>query len=82
MNNIENPAIIERALNKIRPAIRLDGGDVQFVRFQDGIIYIRLKGACVGCPASIYTVKLGIEQSLKEAIPDLLEVVALEEDEE
>jgi Fe-S cluster biogenesis protein NfuA len=73
---------IEIILDQIRPTIQMDGGDVEFVRFQDGIVYVRLVGACVGCPASSYTVKLGIEQAIKDVMPDVFEVIALDEDEE
>ena len=72
---------IEAVLDQIRPNIQMDGGDIEFVEFQDGIVYIRLTGACVGCPASIYTVKLGVEQAIKDVIPDVVEVVAVDQDE-
>lgn len=70
---------IEAALDQIRPNIQMDGGDIEFVRFQDGIVYVRLHGACVGCPMSRYTVKLGVEEYLKEHLSEVEQVVALEE---
>lgn len=66
---------IESVLDTIRPNIQMDGGDIEFVNYEDGIVYIRMTGACVGCPASIFTLKMGIEQTLKEHIPDIVEVV-------
>lgn len=81
MTDVERYSTIESVLDQIRPNIQMDGGDVELVKFQDGIVYVRLTGACVGCPASIYTVKLGIEQSIKDVMPEVIEVVAVDEDE-
>lgn len=72
-------ARIEDVLDQIRPNIQMDGGDISFVKFQDNIVYVRLSGACVGCPAAAYTMKLGVEEAIKDRIPDVLEVVALED---
>jgi Fe-S cluster biogenesis protein NfuA len=63
--------------NEIRPAVALDGGDITFDRFEDGILYLELKGSCSGCPSSSDTLKLGIEQRLKSEIPELIEVVSI-----
>jgi len=61
---------IEKALGQIRPALQADGGDVELVEVtDDGVVKVRLTGACGCCPMSTYTLKLGIEQKLKEAIP-------------
>ena len=70
---------IEIALDQIRPNIQMDGGDVVFVEYKDNVVYIKMTGACVGCPASSYTLKLGIEEAIKEHVPDILEVVALQD---
>lgn len=70
---------IEDALDQIRPNIQMDGGDVIFVEYKDNVVYIKMTGACVGCPASIYTLKMGIEEVIKERVPDILEVVALQD---
>lgn len=72
---------INEILDQLRPNVQMDGGDIKFVKFQDGIVYVKLSGACVGCPASQFTLKLGIEQALKEQIPEVVEVVAVDEDE-
>ncbi len=63
--------------HEIRPFVARDGGDVLFVGFRDGIVELVLQGACSGCPSSTATLKLGIERRLKEAVPEVLEVVAL-----
>ncbi len=68
---------IEDLLQELRPTIQMDGGDIEFVSFKDGIVSLRLHGACVNCPLSLYTVKLGIEERLKEHIPDIQEVIAI-----
>ena len=72
---------IASVLDEIRPNIQMDGGDLEFVRFQEGVVYVRLSGACVGCPMSNYTLKMGIETALKERITEVHEVIALTGDE-
>ena len=62
---------IQAALDKIRPALQADGGDVEFVAYEDGIVKVRLQGACGGCPMSQMTLKNGIERVLKEEIPEI-----------
>lgn len=61
---------------EIRPAVANDGGDVTLDRFEDGIVYLFMRGACAGCPSSSATLKMGIETRLKEAIPEVIEVVS------
>ena len=65
---------IEQALNKIRPALRADGGDVEFVGVEDGVVKVRLTGACGGCPMSQMTLKMGVERVLKQEIPEVKRV--------
>jgi Fe-S cluster biogenesis protein NfuA len=62
---------------EIRPAVAMDGGDITFEKFQDGIVFLHMKGSCSGCPSSTATLKMGIENRLKGAIPEVLEVVAV-----
>ena len=72
---------IKEVIEQLRPNIQMDGGDVEFVRFDDGIVYVRFHGACVGCPASIFTLKGGIEEALKEQLYDVVqEVMLVDED--
>jgi Fe-S cluster biogenesis protein NfuA len=66
------------ALDKIRPALKADGGDVELVDVKDGVVTVRLTGACAGCPMSIMTLKNGIERIVKEEVPEVKEVVAAE----
>lgn len=72
---------ISSVLDELRPNIQMDGGDIEFVRFQDGVVYVRMLGACVGCPMSVYTLKMGIETALKERITEVHEVIPLQDDE-
>lgn len=65
---------VEKALNKIRPALQADGGDVELVEVKDGVVKVRLTGACGGCPMSQMTLKMGIERQLKKEIPEVKEV--------
>jgi Fe-S cluster biogenesis protein NfuA len=68
---------IEHVLDQIRPNLRADGGDVELVEVKDGIVSLRLQGACAGCPMSTMTLKNGIERILKEEISEVKEVVAV-----
>lgn len=65
---------IKLVLNKIRPFIQADGGDVEFVKFEEGVVYVRLHGACVGCSIVDYTLKDGIETLLLEEVPGVVSV--------
>jgi len=65
---------IEEALKKIRPSLQADGGDVDFISYEDGVVKLRLRGACGGCPMSQMTLKMGIERILKKEIPEVREV--------
>lgn len=68
---------VEAVLNEIRPALQADGGDVELVGVNDGMVSVRLTGACAGCPMSTMTLKMGIERILKEKLPEIKEVVAV-----
>lgn len=66
---------IQSVLNEVRPALQRDGGDCELVEVTDeGIVRVRLTGACAGCPMSTMTLKMGIEATLKERIPDVRSV--------
>ncbi|MDK2856175.1 MAG: hypothetical protein PWQ86_1388 [Bacillota bacterium] len=67
---------VEQALAKIRPALQADGGDVELVSVEEatGIVKVRLTGSCGGCPFALMTLKQGIEQTLKEEVPEVKEV--------
>ena len=68
---------VEQVLEKIRPVLVADGGNVELVDVKDGIVSVKLTGACSGCPMSTMTLKNGIERLLKEEIADVKEVVAV-----
>ena len=65
---------VEAALAKIKPALQADGGDVTLVDVKDGVVEVKLVGACAGCPMSRLTLKNGFERVLKEEIPEIKEV--------
>ena len=62
---------IEKALEKIRPALRADGGDIELADVVDGVVKVRLTGACGGCPMSQMTLKMGVERVLKQQVPEV-----------
>jgi Fe-S cluster biogenesis protein NfuA len=68
---------VEKVLDKIRPSLMADGGNVELVDVEDGKVKVRLTGACGGCPMSQMTLKMGIERLLKQEIPEIEEVVAV-----
>lgn len=65
---------IQKALDKIKPMLQADGGDLEFVDYEDGVVKVRLQGACAGCPMSQMTVKNGIEKMLKQEVPEVKSV--------
>ncbi|HNR69151.1 MAG TPA: NifU family protein [bacterium] len=68
---------ISEALENIRPMLQADGGDVQLVEVKDGVVKVRLRGACGSCPMAQMTLKMGIERELKRRIPEVVEVVSV-----
>ncbi len=66
---------IKEILDKLRPFLISDGGDIEFVKYEDHIVYIRMMGACVNCQMIDFTLKDGIEAAIQEEIPEVLEVV-------
>ena len=62
---------------RVRPAVAMDGGDITFEDFEDGIVYLHMQGACSGCPSSTATLKAGIENMLRHYIPEVVEVRAV-----
>jgi Fe-S cluster biogenesis protein NfuA len=68
---------IEAAMKKIRPMLQRDGGDVELVDVEEGVVKVRLQGACAGCPMSQMTIKNGIERILKQEIPEIKSVVSV-----
>lgn len=71
---IQIKALIEE---RVRPAVMMDGGDIVFDRFEDGVVFLRMQGACSGCPSSTMTLKSGIENMLKHFVPEVTDVQAV-----
>jgi len=69
---------VEAVLAQIRPALQADGGDVELVDVSEGVVRLKLKGACSGCPMATITMQRGIERILKEQIPEVKEVIAVQ----
>lgn len=72
---IENK--VEKALQELRPRLQADGGDVELLAVENGIVKVRMKGACAGCPMSTMTLQWGVENFLKEKIPEIVKVEAV-----
>ncbi|KYP80579.1 NifU family protein [Ferroacidibacillus organovorans] len=68
---------VEAVIDHLRPALQSDGGDVELIDVNDGIVTLHLLGACSGCPMSTMTLKMGIERAIKQSVPEILEVVAV-----
>ena len=75
-----NDAIIAKihaVFDQIRPAIATHSGNIEFVKFEDGLVYVKLEGACVGCPSSFFTLTYGLEQALKQQVPQVQGVMPI-----
>jgi Fe-S cluster biogenesis protein NfuA len=68
---------VEEALNTIRPAIQMDGGDVELVNVENNVALVRLQGACVGCAMAQITLKQGVERAVRSAVPEIERVDAI-----
>jgi len=69
---------VKQAIQEIRPALQADGGDIEFVNVNDGVVEVKLTGACHGCPHAQMTLTLGVEKHLKEKVPEVKRVVSVE----
>ncbi|MFO7262739.1 MAG: hypothetical protein A6D91_02245 [Bacillaceae bacterium G1] len=77
MEQAHNPTIeeqVQEVLDKLRPFIQRDGGDIELVGVENGVVKVRLMGACGSCPASTITLKAGVERALIEEVPGVVEV--------
>ncbi|MBU1128874.1 MAG: NifU family protein [Candidatus Omnitrophica bacterium] len=63
--------LVKTAIEKIRPVLQRDGGDIEFVTIEDGIVKVKLQGACRGCPMSQMTVKTVVERAIKDEVPEV-----------
>jgi len=69
---------VQKVIDEIKPFLKADGGDIELVGVsEDGIVTVKLVGACAGCPGAQMTLKMGVEKKLREAVPEVKEVVAL-----
>lgn len=76
---MSNEKRIQEILEQIRPALHADGGDVEFLGFdeEEGVVHLRLMGACESCPISMFTLKEGIEKRIRSSVPEVMEVMAV-----
>jgi Fe-S cluster biogenesis protein NfuA len=77
MDNKDLKKKIEDALEQVRPGLNADGGDVEFIGVSNNVVKLRLTGACGSCPMSTYTLKQGIEATLKKLVPEIKSVEAV-----
>lgn len=69
---------VQKVIDEIRPLLQADGGDIELVEVEDsGLVKVQLKGACHGCPGAMYTLKNGVEQRLKQVIPEVTSVESI-----
>jgi len=69
---------VQRAIDELRPNLQADGGDVELLSVDNGIVKVKLKGACAGCPMSAMTIKWGVETFLKKKVPEVVRVDAIQ----
>jgi len=69
---------VEKALEELRPQLQADGGDIELLGVEKGIVKVKMKGACAGCPMSTMTLQLGVENFLKKKIPGIVKVEAVQ----
>ena len=69
---------VAKVIERIRPAVQMDGGDIELVEVNEGIVKLRLVGACHGCPSSMMTLKAGIERAIQAEVPEITAVEAVE----
>lgn len=69
---------VEKVIERIRPAVQMDGGDIELVDVTDGIVKLRLVGSCHGCPSSMMTLKAGIERAIQAEVPEVKSVEAVD----
>jgi len=68
---------VQKVLQELRPNLQADGGDIEFLGVENGVVKVKLKGACAGCPMSTMTIQWGVENYLKKKIPEIVKVEAI-----
>jgi Fe-S cluster biogenesis protein NfuA len=81
MNNEKTIKLIKQTIKKIRPYLNADGGDIDFVKYENNIVYVKLLGACIGCSSSEDTINNSVEALLVEEVPGVIGVEVVMEDE-
>ncbi|MCM1260295.1 MAG: NifU family protein [Anaeroplasma bactoclasticum] len=79
MNQEQTEKLIKQTIKKLRPYLNADGGDLDYVKFENGIVYVRLLGACIGCSSSDDTITNGVEALLLEEVPGVIGVEVVED---
>jgi Fe-S cluster biogenesis protein NfuA len=74
---VEMKERVEAALEKIRPALQADGGDIELVDVKDGVVSVKLTGHCGGCPMSTMTLKMGVERVVRREVPEIKDLIAV-----
>ena len=69
---------VQQVIERIRPAVQMDGGDIELVSIENGIVKLRLVGSCHGCPSSMMTLKAGIERAIRTEVPEIQGVEAVD----
>lgn len=69
---------VQEALSKVRPFIKADGGDIELVKIENSKVFVKFKGACIGCPLSLITLKLVVEEAIQESVPIIKEVISVD----
>ena len=69
---------VQKAIQELRPNLQADGGDIEFLGVEKGVVKVKLKGACAGCPMSSMTIQWGVERFLKKKIPEIVKVEAVQ----
>ena len=77
-NKVKVVTKVKEVIDKLRPYLQNDGGDVQFKRFENGVVYVKLIGACSNCPMATMTLQDGIENALINEVPEVIKVVGEE----
>lgn len=68
---------VEKAIERVRPYLQADGGDIELVEVKDGIVKVKLLGACKGCPMAQLTIQQGVERAIKKEVPEVKSVIAV-----
>lgn len=68
---------VKKVMDRIRPYVQMDGGDVEFAGIKDNVVYVHMRGACHGCASSMVTLKMGLERQICEQVPEIVSVEAI-----